>query len=103
GHRRRSRDRAGGGARRRPRAGDGALQPRRLAGLRGIGVSNLWERALYSSPSLRRWASNRSGELRVARLPKPAWPIVAGAVARSAAEAGQSVLILVPAPDRFCD
>jgi transcription-repair coupling factor (superfamily II helicase) len=66
-------------------------------------VSTLAERALEVAPELRRWASKASGELRVARLPKPAWPIVAGAVARATAEAGRSLLILAPAPDRFCD
>ncbi|HAC45314.1 MAG TPA: hypothetical protein DCF65_04520, partial [Chloroflexi bacterium] len=66
-------------------------------------MSTLAERTLDAAPELRRWASKASGELKVARLPKPAWPIVAGAVARAAAEAGRSLLILAPAPDRFCD
>ncbi len=66
-------------------------------------MSNLAERTLDAAPELRRWASKASGELKVARLPKPAWPIVAGAVARAAAEAGRSLLILTSAPDRFCD
>jgi transcription-repair coupling factor (superfamily II helicase) len=66
-------------------------------------VSTLAERTLEIAPELSRWASKGSGELRVARLPKPAWPIVAGAVARAAADAGRSLLILAPAPDRFCD
>ncbi len=66
-------------------------------------MSTLAARTLEVVPELRRWASQASGELRVARLPKPAWPIVAGAVARAAADAGRSLLILAPAPDRFCD
>jgi transcription-repair coupling factor (superfamily II helicase) len=39
----------------------------------------------------------------VARLPRPAWPIVAGAVVRACEAARRPVLILVPAPDRFGD
>ena len=66
-------------------------------------MSTLAERTLDAAPELRRWASTASGVLKVARLPKPAWPIVAGAVARAAAEAGRSLLILTSAPDRFCD
>src|SRR5205823_1743673 len=38
-----------------------------------------------------------------ARLPRPAWPIVAGAVARACIERGKTVLILAPAPERFAD
>jgi transcription-repair coupling factor (superfamily II helicase) len=37
----------------------------------------------------------------VARLPRSAWPIVAGAVARACAERGKPLLILVPGPERF--
>ncbi len=66
-------------------------------------MSTLAEKTLDAAPALRRWGSKASGELKVARLPKPAWPIVAGAVARAAAEAGRSLLILTSAPDRFCD
>ena len=66
-------------------------------------MSALWERTLEAAPELRRWAANGAGELRIARLPRPAWPIVAGAVVRTLTDAGRSLLILVPAPDRFCD
>jgi len=66
-------------------------------------VSTLGERALGAAPELRRWATKGAGEAKVGRLPRPAWPIVAGAVARANAEAGRSVVILAPAPDRFCD
>jgi transcription-repair coupling factor (superfamily II helicase) len=66
-------------------------------------VSTLAERTLDAAPELRRWATKGTGEVQVARLPKPAWPIVAGAIARAAAEAGRSLLILAPSPDRFCD
>jgi transcription-repair coupling factor (superfamily II helicase) len=66
-------------------------------------VSTLWERTLDAAPQLRGWTKRGSGELRVARLPRPAWPIVAGAVARVVSDAGRSVLILAPAPERFLD
>jgi transcription-repair coupling factor (superfamily II helicase) len=66
-------------------------------------VTTLWERTLEAAPEMRRWATRGAGDLRVGRLPRPAWPIVAGAVARAIADAGRSVLILVRAPERFCD
>ena len=66
-------------------------------------MTTLWERTLDATPELRAWLKRGSGELRVARLPRPAWPIVAGAVARALGDAGRSVLILAPAPERFCD
>ncbi len=66
-------------------------------------MSRLWERTLDAAPEVRRWTSHHDGEVRVARLPRPAWPIVAGALGRALAEAGRPVLILVPGPDRFCD
>ena len=66
-------------------------------------MSRLWERILEEAPALRNWPARRDGELAVARLPRTAWPIVAGAASRALTDAGRSVLILVPAPDRFCD
>src|SRR2546427_4134793 len=66
-------------------------------------MSALGQQAVDVAPGLRRWATQGEGELRVARLPRPAWPIVAGAGARAPAGAGRSGLILAPAPDRFCD
>ena len=63
----------------------------------------MWERILEEAPAVRNWPARGAGELAVARLPRPAWPIVAGAASRALADAGRSVLILVPAPDRFCD
>src|SRR4029077_16098926 len=66
-------------------------------------MSRLWERILEEAPALRNWPGRREGELAVSRLPRPAWPIVAGAALRRLVDAGRPVLILVPAPDRFCD
>ena len=66
-------------------------------------MSPLWERAVEADPRLRTWISARAGELEVARLPRPAWPIVAGALARAVSKSGSKVLILVPGPDRFAD
>ena len=42
-------------------------------------------------------------QLDVGRLPRPAWPIVAGALARACAAFRRSVVIFVPAPERFAD
>jgi transcription-repair coupling factor (superfamily II helicase) len=66
-------------------------------------VSALWRATLASSPALERWVAAPVSDLHVARLPRPAWPIVAGSVARACAEKGRSVLILTPSPDRFSD
>jgi transcription-repair coupling factor (superfamily II helicase) len=63
----------------------------------------LWEGVLGVAPKLEEWIARGGAELEVARLPRPAWPIVAGAVARSAVDRGKSVLILVPRPDQFAD
>src|SRR5260370_18016521 len=67
-------------------------------------MTAFWVRTLDAAPELRRWISSPgTRELRIARLPRPAWPIVAGAVARALGDAGRSILILVPTPDRFAD
>ena len=66
-------------------------------------MSTLWERTISAAPPLQRWVSASASQLDVARLPRPAWPVVAGAVARARAALRQSVLILVPAPERFAD
>ena len=67
-------------------------------------MTAFWERTLDAAPELRRWTSSPgTRELRIARLPRPAWPVVAGAVARALADAGRSILILVPTPDKFAD
>jgi hypothetical protein len=62
-------------------------------------VSPLWQRVVEAQPKLAAWLAHHSGELEVARLPRAAWPVVAGSVARAA----RTVLILVPGPDRFAD
>ena len=66
-------------------------------------MSSLGKRALAAAPPLERWIANARGELTVGRLPRAAWPIVAGAVVRACAALGRPVLILVPAPQRFAD
>jgi transcription-repair coupling factor (superfamily II helicase) len=65
-------------------------------------MSSLWERTVAVAPSLERWLKG-GGELSAGRLPRPAWPIVAGSLARASIEKGRSVLILVTAPERFAD
>ncbi len=67
-------------------------------------MTSLWEGTLGAAPKLERWLEGGSAtELRVARLPRAAWPIVAGSAARWCAGRGRSLLVLVSAPDRFAD
>jgi transcription-repair coupling factor (superfamily II helicase) len=66
-------------------------------------VSSLWKSTIAAAPELERWIGGGEGELDVAHLPRAAWPIVAGAVARALAALRRPVLILVPAPERFTD
>jgi transcription-repair coupling factor (superfamily II helicase) len=66
-------------------------------------MSLLWKGTVEAAPALERWIAGGEGELNVAHLPRPAWPIVAGAVARALAALRRPVLILVPAPERFAD
>ncbi|OLC01633.1 MAG: hypothetical protein AUI15_04975 [Actinobacteria bacterium 13_2_20CM_2_66_6] len=66
-------------------------------------MTALWRGVIDSEARLGRWIERGASELEVARLPRPAWPIVAGAVARAAAERGRQVLVLVPGPERFAD
>ncbi|HKV87821.1 MAG TPA: transcription-repair coupling factor, partial [Candidatus Dormibacteraeota bacterium] len=66
-------------------------------------MSALWEQAYESAPELRRWVDGERRDLVVSRLIRPAWPIVAGAIARACAERRRPLLVLVPAPDRFAD
>jgi transcription-repair coupling factor (superfamily II helicase) len=66
-------------------------------------MSLLWEKTIAAAPSLERWINGAGSQLQVGRLPRPAWPIVAGALARACAALRRSVVILVPAPERFAD
>jgi transcription-repair coupling factor (superfamily II helicase) len=66
-------------------------------------MSSLWKSTIAAAPDLERWIGRGEGDLNVAHLPRAAWPIVAGAVARAFAELRRPVLILVPAPERFTD
>ena len=66
-------------------------------------MSSLWKSAIAAAPELERWIRGSSTDLEIGRLPRPAWPIVAGAVARACAERRRPVLILVSAPERFAD
>ncbi|GAC1641260.1 MAG: transcription-repair coupling factor [Candidatus Dormibacteraceae bacterium] len=66
-------------------------------------MSSLWKSTIESAPELESWISGSSTDLEVGRLPRPAWPIVAGAVARACAARRRPVVILVPAPERFAD
>src|SRR5438309_1159557 len=63
----------------------------------------LRQATIGASPRLEGWVGRGSSEVHVARLPRPAWPIVAGAVARASVERGKPVLVLVQNPERFAD
>src|ERR1700732_3110294 len=58
---------------------------------------------MAAARALERWVDGSLKDLEIGRLPRPAWPIVAGALARACAAARRQVLILVPAPERFAD
>jgi transcription-repair coupling factor (superfamily II helicase) len=66
-------------------------------------MTSLWKSTVAAALPLERWIGRGEGELNVAHLPRAAWPIVAGAVARGLAALRRPVLILVPAPERFTD
>ncbi len=66
-------------------------------------MSSLWKSTIAATPELERWIARGERELNVAHLPRAAWPIVAGSVARALAALRRPVLILVPAPERFTD
>ena len=66
-------------------------------------MSSLWKSTIAAAPELERWIARGEGELNVAHLPRAAWPVVAGSIARALAGLGRPLLILVPAPERFAD
>jgi transcription-repair coupling factor (superfamily II helicase) len=66
-------------------------------------MTSLWEATVKAAPGLERWLDASASELRVGRLPRPAWPIVAGSIARACEARGRSLLVLVSSPDRFAD
>ena len=66
-------------------------------------MTTLWEKTISTAPALERWVGGTAQQVDIGRLPRPAWPIVAGAVARACAALRRSVVILVPAPERFAD
>jgi transcription-repair coupling factor (superfamily II helicase) len=66
-------------------------------------MTTLWESTLAVAPALERWLAGDPVETHVGRLPRSAWAIVAGSLARALISRRRSVLVLVPGPDRFCD
>jgi len=66
-------------------------------------MTRLWEATLGANERLDGWARRGSTELNVARLPRPAWPIVAGSLARAITERGRTLLLLVSNPERFAE
>ncbi|HKW71689.1 MAG TPA: transcription-repair coupling factor [Candidatus Dormibacteraeota bacterium] len=63
----------------------------------------LWEAIVGAEPRLQRWIGQMGAGLDVARLPRGAWPLVAGAISRAVIARGRSALVLVPGPERFAD
>jgi transcription-repair coupling factor (superfamily II helicase) len=66
-------------------------------------MTALWEATVGAAPALERWLAADAMQVSVARLPRSAWAIVAGSVARVLMGRGRSVLVLAPGPDRFGD
>ncbi|OLB80287.1 MAG: hypothetical protein AUI15_42170 [Actinobacteria bacterium 13_2_20CM_2_66_6] len=63
----------------------------------------MWQSVLGAEPRLEGWVARGHTELHVARLPRSAWPIVAGAVARALTNRRKSAVILVQDPERFAE
>ncbi|HEY8814810.1 MAG TPA: hypothetical protein VIP57_06870, partial [Candidatus Dormibacteraeota bacterium] len=66
-------------------------------------MTSLWKSAVKAAPGVERWLDGAASELRVGKLPRPAWPIVAGSIARVCEARGRTLLVLVSSPDRFAD
>ena len=66
-----------------------------LAWVRRAAVSALWEQTVGAAPELLRWLAAGPSELKVARLPRPAWAIVAGSLARACHARGLPLLVMV--------
>ena len=64
-------------------------------------MTALWQAAVDASPPLARWLERPNARVRVGRVPRAAWPIVATSIARDLTARGRSLLVLVPAPERF--
>jgi len=64
-------------------------------------MTALWQASVDASTPLARWLERPEARIRVGRLPRAAWPIVAASIARDLTTRGHPVLVLVPAPDRF--
>ena len=57
-------------------------------------MTTLWQAVLGAEPRLEAWAVRGHTDLRVARLPRSAWPIVGAAVARALTARGKSAVTL---------
>ncbi|HEY3084617.1 MAG TPA: transcription-repair coupling factor [Candidatus Dormibacteraeota bacterium] len=66
-------------------------------------MSELWRSVVEAEPRLGEWIDHGRSELEVARLPRSAWAVVGGSIARAVAGRGRELLILVPGPERFAD
>src|SRR5256886_11391346 len=64
-------------------------------------MTALWQAAVEASTPLARWLERPDERRRVSRVPRAAWPIVAASIARDLAARGRTLLVLVPAPERF--
>ena len=66
-------------------------------------MTTLWEATIAAEPALKRWLNAPQSSLHIARLPRAAWPIVAGSIAREITARRRSLLVLTSTPDRFAD
>jgi transcription-repair coupling factor (superfamily II helicase) len=65
-------------------------------------VTQLWERILEAAGdgAMQSWLDSRS-EIGAGGLPRSAWPLFAGSVARAAARQGRWTVVLAPGPERL--
>jgi len=66
-------------------------------------LTALWERLFESAGggSLASWLASPRGSFAASRLPRAAWPLLAGTLARAAAAQGRSLAVLAPGPERL--
>ncbi len=66
-------------------------------------MTALWERLFGTAAegALAAWLRSRPGSFGAARVPRAAWPLLAGALARACAQRGETLVVLAPGPERL--
>ncbi|HLZ93902.1 MAG TPA: transcription-repair coupling factor [Candidatus Dormibacteraeota bacterium] len=64
-------------------------------------MTRLWQATAGVVPAFERWLESPATKLRVARLPRAAWPVVAASAGRVLDRAGRQLVVLVTSPERF--